>query len=153
MSRLNSSMTADQLRESWQGRAIRFTLKRPIRYVLYSIIAFHDDEAADTLFRAAIPDYRGLYLPQLCSEGRISKTGSIVADMINKEGLKVFSAIMFLNEEHMQTSFRHLADDMKLNDDDRRDLFKCAQSWIRADFRLDPTMNINDPDARRYAVH
>jgi hypothetical protein len=49
----------------------------------------------------------------------------------------------------MRDAFRRLADHVKLNDPERIELFKYAQRWVVADRRLDPTLDPQDPDARR----
>lgn len=107
----------------------------------------------EPMLHAVFHDFIGLRPPGLCSAGKIDKTGAIVANIIKKDGIQIFNAVLFKDEEQMQGAFRRLADDTKLDDSDRIELFRYAQKWIVADRRLDPTMNRHDPDAKRYAIH
>ena len=53
----------------------------------------------------------------------------------------------------MEAVFRVLADRIKLNDTDRRELFACVLHWVKADRRLDPSFDRRDPDAKRLTVN
>jgi hypothetical protein len=146
-------MTGDELRYSWQGRMLHNTRNRPVGAVVCSIIANSDDEPMELLLRAVFPDYAGLKPPGLCSAGRIARNGTVVADIITIEGIRLLRQAIFLDTEQLQNTFRHICDDMKLSDADRKEVFDYVRRWIVADFRLDPRMDPNDPDARRYVTH
>lgn len=146
-------MTPEALRDSWQGQMLVATRNRPLGAVVCSVLAHSDDEPMEVLLRAVFPDYKGLKPPGLCSAGKIARNGTIVANIINAEGLRFFNEAIFKNSEQLEGTFRRLCDDMKLSDGDRREVFEYVTRWIVADFRLDPRMDPNDPDARRYAIH
>jgi hypothetical protein len=153
MAKLIVGMTGDAYRASWQGRLIAATRYRPLGAVVMSVVAHSDDEAMEELLHSLWPDFVGLKPPGLCSAGKIAQTGAIVADIIRADGLRLLNAVIFKDEEQMQGALRRLADDTKLNDDDRIEFFRYAQKWIVADRRLDPTFNPHDPDAKRYAIN
>jgi hypothetical protein len=146
-------MLPEAYRASWQGRLIAATRYRPLGAVVMSVVAHSDDEAMEELLHALFPDFVGLQPPGLCSAGKIAQTGAIVADIIRKDGIRLLNAVIFKDEEQMEGAFRRLADDTRLNDDDRIELFRYAQKWIVADRRLDPSFLRNDPDAKRFTVN
>jgi hypothetical protein len=84
-----------------------------------------------------------------CSAARIDKAGRVVADQVSRYGTKTKDSVVFDSEIQMQGAFRKLADMMKLSDRDRIDMFHAVQRWVVADRRLDPTMDPQDPDAKR----
>jgi hypothetical protein len=146
-------MLPEVMRASWQGRLIAATRYRPLGAVVMSVVAHSDDEAMEELLHAVFDDFAGLRPPGLCSAGKIAQSGAIVADIIRKDGVRILNAVIFKDEEQMQGALRRLADDIKLNDDDRIELFRYAQKWIVADRRLDPNFSVHDPDARRFALN
>lgn len=122
-----------------------------MRAVLLSIIA-HTYEAVsvDAILTLLDPTFDGtLSLPGLSTAAKISKTGAIVADVIDRSGLIHKDEVIFVNETQMRDAFRSLADRITLNDQDRTEFFKCVQRWVVADRRLDPNFDPRDPDARR----
>jgi hypothetical protein len=60
---------------------------------------------------------------------------------------------IFRDETQMRDKLRRLADELKLNDDDREQLFIAARKWCACDRRLDPGMDPKDPDAKRLTVN
>lgn len=149
-------MTGEELRASWQGRALAYVQERSLGQIgaaLLSLLADSYDETMPFLLKAVFPDASGIRTPFYCSNAIINKRGNIVADMIDRFGQRRKNVIVFLSTEQMQTVYRRLADALKLSDDDRRDLFACVQNWVKADQRLDPTMDRRDPDARRLVLN
>lgn len=140
---------AQALRDMWQGRVLAATQGDPIGAVALSVLAHSYDEAMPVLLRVVFPGFEGLRPPLLCSAGKIAKTGSVVADVIRRDGSRVKETVLFRNELALQSAFRRLADTLKLSDDDRRELFGAVQRWVVADRRLDPTMDPRDPEAKR----
>ena len=57
--------------------------------------------------------------------------------------------VLYRSEMSLRNDFRRLADQLKLCDEDRVELFAAVQRWVVADRRLDPLMDPKDPDARR----
>lgn len=141
---------AFDLRASWQCRALGHAKGRTFA-VLMSVLAHTYDEALLVLLQVLIPDYDGRALgPFLSTAGKIDRTGAIVADVVDpKTGTIEKDAVLYVTEIHLRDDFRRLADELKLNDDYRIELFKCVQRWVVADRRLDPTFDRKDPDARR----
>ena len=140
---------AFDLRASWQARVLLGT-SGPARMVVMSALAHTYDEAVFTLCAAVFPDFDGsLRPPFLTSAAKVDKSGAIVADMVDQRGTIHKDTALLLTEMQMRDSFRRLADRLKLNDSDRVELFKCAQRWVVADRRLDPTFDPKDPDAKR----
>lgn len=147
-------MTADELRASWPGRALAYVRhQEQLGPVVLSLIADNFDDAMPFLLRAVFPQASGVRAPFYCTSPKINKAGVIVADIINRDGTKTVGRTVFLNERQMEAVFRTLADRLKFSDDDRRDLFRCIHHWVKADMRLDPTMDRRDPDAKRLVVH
>lgn len=140
---------AQDLREIWQGRVLAHTQGKPLGAVVISVLAHSYDDAMPTLLAVVFPGFSGLKPPGLCSAGKIAKTGAVVADVIQRSGARVKDAVLFRNELALQSAFRRLADQLKLADGERRELFGAVQRWVVADTRLDPTMDPRDPEAKR----
>lgn len=140
---------------SWQSRALRLTVEvaPQLCRVLMSVFADNYDETMIFLLHAAFPGYNGLVAPFFCSNPKIDKAGHIVADLIDRDGLRIRNHVVFSDERQMEGIFRKLADRMKLSDTDRIDLFIALRHWVKADQRLDPTFDRRDPDAKRMLVH
>lgn len=139
---------AGELRDTWQGRALA-EIQGPFRAVLMSVLAHNFEGAIYTLCAVVIPNFDGsMPAPYLTTAAKISKTGAIVADVCERDGT-IKEEVIFVSETQMRDTFRKLADRLKLSDADRIEMFKCAQRWVVADRRLDPTMNPQDPDAKR----
>lgn len=139
---------AFDLRASWQARVIAGTGGHEAAVVL-SMLAHSYDDAMPTLLRLVFPGFTSIVAPFYCSAAKLDKAGRVVADVVTKTGQIVKDAKVFDTEIQMRDVFRRLADRLKLNDQDRIELFKCAQRWVVADRRLDPNFDPKDPDARR----
>lgn len=150
---LNYRMTGEELRASWQGRALIFAKDNPqLKTALLSLLADNYDDTMPWLLAAVYGDF-GIKAPFYCSNPKIDKRGCIVADLIMPDGFKYKNAVIFISEDQMQGTFRKLADRLKFSDAERIDLFVCARHWVKADFRLDPTMDRRDPDAKRLVLN
>lgn len=150
---LTHAQHVKDLRDMWQGRALRYTRTQRIGFVVLSVLSHTYDEALVVLLQAVFPGYAGLKPPALVSAGRIAKSGAIVADFMNADGTISRNAVIYRSETALRDDFRKLADRLKLNDADRIEMFKVVLRWVVADTRLDPTMDPRDPDARRLVVH
>ena len=150
---------AQDIRETWQCRllagALRITdrgIVRPIDLIgaaMLSVLAHNFDDAMPVLLRVAFPEFQAIGVPFFCSAAKIAKTGAVMADLITKTGERAKNQAIFSSTRHMETRFRWLADAMRLNDQDRTELFAAVKRWVVCDYRLDPTMDAADPDARR----
>lgn len=139
---------ARELRDTWQGRALT-GIKGPFRAVLMSVLAHNFEGAIYTLCAVVDPNFDGsIPAPHLTSAAKIAKTGAVVADVVDRFG-NIKEKVIFASEGQMRDAFRALADTLKLPDNERIELFRCAQRWVVADRRLDPNMDPQDPDARR----
>lgn len=152
---LSTVNATQELCDTWQGRALRFAEKRAIGIVLLSVLAnAYETEHIFVLLHAVFPGFKSIKPPFICSTARVNKYGAIVADVVPRSGDRVIkNEVIFPSEAAMQASFRKLADMMKLDDRDRRELFKAANMWVVADMRLDPNFDRRDPDAKRLVLN
>ena len=151
---------ADDLRASWQFRLFRISYEAQPRgaaprdkvgMCVSSILHRSYDDAMPVLL--ALFGARGWLTPLLSSNAKIAKTGHVMADMVAKDGTKYRNQAIFRNEREMERAFRKLADAARLSDAERIEFFDAIKRWVVCDYRLDPTMNSADPDAKRLAVH
>lgn len=150
---IDPSMTGDELRQSWQGRALVFARDNPqLKTALLSVLADNYDETLPFLLAAVYGDW-SIRAPFYCSNPKINKAGHIVADLIMPDGFKYKAARIFDGERQMEGIFRKIADWLKLGDAERIDLFIAVRHWVKADQRLDPAFDRRDPDAKRLTVH
>lgn len=141
-------MHAQELRETWQARALA-QAEGKTAAVLLSILAHSWDEAMPVLLRAVFPNFTSIGTPFLCSAGKIAKTGVVCADMVTNNAQIVTMAQLYDSERDLEKDFRELADTLKLGDSDRVEMFAAIKRWIVCDFRLDPNFDPADPDAKR----
>lgn len=151
---LNAKMTGEELRQSWQGRALALADEKSIQLktALISLFADNYDDVLPFLLSAVFGDW-SIKAPFYCSNPKINKRGYIVADLIMLDGAKLKDSIIFTGSQQMQDTFRNLADRLKLSDAERIDMFVALHHWVKADQRLDPAFDRRDPDARRLTVH
>jgi hypothetical protein len=145
---------AQDLRDTWQGRALAATRGQgTVGAVLLSVLAHNFDEHMPVLLRAVFPGFDHL-VPRgiLTTAGRIMKNGAVVADVfraVGKGGFIEKKVVLYRNEIALRDDFRRLADRLKFSDEDREQLFIAVKNWVVADYRLDPRMDPQDPDAKR----
>lgn len=149
---LSALAMADEMRDSWQGKALAHA-KDGMAQIVLSVLAHNFDEAMPILLRVVFPGFTSIKAPFLTSAARVVKTGAVCADMVTADGHIIKNAALFRSETELRDHFRRLADDLKLDDRDRTEMFKCVQRWVVADYRLDPTMDPKDPDAKRLTVN
>jgi hypothetical protein len=145
------------LRETWQGRVLAAAEGR-MMVVASSILAHTYDEAMAVLFRVVKPKCwdafrQTLRTPFLCSAGKIDKRGRIFAQTVLRDGRVKRPMTLFKNTREFEYECRKLADRLKLSDDERVEFFTVAKNWVVCDYRIDPTMDPKDPDARRLVIH
>lgn len=84
---LSVKMSGEELRASWQGRALAMTNGHGSMFaVLMSLFADTDDEVFPFLMRAVFPQWHGVYTPFISSSPKIDKAGRVVADVMLKGG-------------------------------------------------------------------
>lgn len=149
---------AQELRDAWQGRLLARSLvlnagsakpRDPLGACVLSILAHNFDAAMPVLLRVVFPGFVSVAPPFLVSCARIAKTGHLMADLFTRDGQIAKNQIVFRSTRQMEGALRRLADEARLNDADRVEFFEAAKRWVVADYRLDPTMNPADPDAKR----
>ena len=138
-----------ELRETWQAKALAHTQYSYFGRVVLSVLAHNYDDAMPVLLSAVWPGFRSLNPPFLGSAGRVAKSGAVVADVVRDGGIIEKQVRIFRSLDRLKGAFRRLADQLKLNDADRVEMFSAVRRWVVADTRLDPTMNPADPDAKR----
>lgn len=142
----------EELCQTWQARAL-IGAKDRMRMCVISVLAHNfDEEYAIPTLLVATGDWP-LKAPFLCTAARILKNGNVVANVVTADGQILKYVKLFENERAMESSFRILADKIKLDDRDRRALFAAVRRWVVCDYRLDPNMDPMDPDAKRLVVH
>jgi len=138
-----------ELRDSWQAKLLRTA--RANRYydktamVLLSVLATSYDEMMLPLLHII-----GLVeppLPCLVTSGKIAKSGAIFATVMFEHGKE--NRVLYEDEIELRDSFRRLADRAMVHGDERAEMFTAIRNWLVADYRLNPTMDPMDPDARR----
>jgi hypothetical protein len=147
--KLSSRRHADELRDTWPSRALRHLRRSPLSIVVLSVLAHSFDEHMPTLLAVTFPGFRSITPPFLCSAAKISHSGAVVADIVDKHQRHVRDMVVFRSTEQMQAVFRKLADELRLDDAERTQMFEAVRAWVVADRRLDPTFDPRDPDARR----
>jgi hypothetical protein len=139
---------AFDIRDTWQARCL-LAARRWQAAIVLSVLAHNFDDAMPALLKTLYPGFRSIKEPFLTTAARISKTGAVVADVSMPGGRIVKDMVLYRNEVALRNDFRRLADQLKLNDADRVELFAAVKRWVVADRRLDPTMDPRDPDAKR----
>lgn len=149
---LSARRHAADLRETWQGRALAHA-KGKLSAVVLSILAHNYDDALPVLLRVVFPGFTTITAPFYCTAARVAYNGAICAHMIDRDGRMIRNSVVFLDAADMQAELRKLADAIKTTDAERVELFAAAKRWVVADFRLDPRMAPQDPDARRLTLN
>lgn len=117
--------------------------------VALSVLAHNYDDAMLPLLKVLFQGFESITPPFLCSAGKVDKEGAIVADLVERAGKIVKNYRLYGSEIELRDDFRRLADQLKLSDADRVEMFAAVKRWVVADRRLDPTMDPKDPDAKR----
>jgi hypothetical protein len=143
---------AFDLRATWQARVLLAAQAKTdgvIGAVALSVLAHNYDDAMMPLLQVLFPGFESITPPFLCSAGKVDKSGAVVADMVERAGKIVKNYRLYRDEIALRDDFRRLADELKLADADRVELFGAVKRWVVADRRLDPNMDPQDPDAKR----
>jgi hypothetical protein len=140
---------AIDLADTWQGRCVMAARGRTAM-VLMSVLCHSYENGARYLYDLLMPGK--VMAPYLESCGRIAKNGTVVA-RVRGRNARLTEEVIFMNEIALRDEFRRLADQLKLCDADRIELFGAVKNWVVADRRLDPTMDPKDPDAKRFVLN
>lgn len=125
------------LHGSWQARVLKGTSGK-MAAVVMSVLAHNFDDQMLPLLRLVFPGFSGVAAPFLCSAAKISRAGRVYAQRVTRDGESIENYVVFQNEAQLQFAFRKLADELKLSDADRLDLFAAVKKWIVCDYRIDP---------------
>lgn len=138
---------AEDLRQTWQGRLMRAMawsniagIVRPkdkMAAIVLSMLAHSYEAGMWPLMIVTFPGFVSIVPPFVITCAKISRQGRVYLDMTTK-GYDVIRVIAFASEREMEGEFRKLADLLKLNDADRREMFGAVKRWIVADYRIDP---------------
>lgn len=131
---------ADELRECWQGRVLRES-SGLLRALTCTMLAHSYYEAMDVLLRVLFGKDFKITPPCFTGTARLTIAGTVVCDMLTSSGLLLQGVRVFDSEHHLVGVYRYLADDLKLNDDDRRALFVAVQRWVSRDDRIKPSVD------------
>jgi hypothetical protein len=134
------------IKDTWQARCL-MGARSWQKAIVLSVLAHNFDDAMPALLATLYPGFRSITEPFLTTAARIAKTGAVVAD-VRMRGRIVKDMVLYRSEAGLRNDFRRLADQLKLNDADRVELFSAVKRWVVADRRLDPTMDPRDPDAK-----
>ena len=145
---------------SWQARTLAKAAERvDLQHVqarnlfgaiLLSMLAhrFDDDQEFLVLMHCVFPFFVGITGPIVCSIGSINKSSCVVADTFDA-GKTYRKVVLFLSVKQFEGTCRKFCDKMRFSDQERIEFFAMVKSWLAADERLDPSMDPDDPDAKR----
>ena len=137
----------DRILSTWQVRALRAAQGIEGAVLLSMLAHAYDDDQIIGIMLAAFGQ-SAIKAPFICSAAKIDKAGRVCVDVAFDTHIRKLKPI-FASEIIFRDHLRRLADRLKLADDERTELFALARKWVVCDYRLDPTMARNDPDAKR----
>src|SRR5437879_4203893 len=120
------SRLAFDLCDTWQAKVLLAAQAKTdgvTGAVALSVMAHNFDDAMPVLLQVLFPGFTSIAAPFLCSAGRVDKTGAVVANVVNKSGGIQKDYVLYRSEIELRDDFRKLADQIKLNDADRREMF------------------------------
>ena len=138
-----------ELASMWPCRALRASKDQYVGMIMLSVIADNFDGALMSIMEVSFPGFTSIAPPFLCSSAKVAKSGAVVADMVDMWGHVQKDVILYMSETHLRNDIRRLADQLDLTDAERVEMFAAVRKWVVADRRLDPTMDPQDPDAKR----
>jgi hypothetical protein len=123
---------ADEIAEGWQCKALRAS-KGKLRQVVIVALAKEYPEALITLLKVAFPGFVDISRPMFIGYAHIDLGGNIVCDMVESDDSVVAAQIG--TEQSFIYAIRKLADELKLDDKDRSEMFVVLQKWVASDKR------------------
>jgi len=125
---------AEEIRAMWQSRALAASSGK-LRKVIVCALAKEYPGAMVTLLRVTFPGFVDLDRPIFVSYAHVALDGSVICDMVDREGRRV-TGWVYRKEEHFIYAMRKLADRLKLDDRDRIEMFTVLQKWVASDRRV-----------------
>lgn len=126
---------ADEIREMWQSRCLRATSGK-LRKVFITALAKEYPAALVTLMKVTFPGFVDFDRPFFTSYASIYPSGRIVCEMLEKDGSKRLVAV-YRDENDFLYELRKVADELKLVDAERIEMFAVLQKWVASDRRYD----------------
>lgn len=112
------------MKEKWELKALKATHNQ----------STGEQTMLGCILRAVLGKQRG-GLPAFGETAYITEDGKVISDMKGRDG--VLSRNVFIcTSKDLEKEFRRLADHLKLDDDDRKDMFKRVVQWISKDHRV-----------------
>lgn len=124
---------ADEIREMWQSKVLRAS-KGKLRKIFISAYAKAYKDALKTLLTVTFPGFVDIDRPIISGYGHIQVDASVVADVIDRNGV-MRKMVLYYSEGKLLYDARKVADEVKLDDEDREQMFKVLQKWIVSDAR------------------
>ncbi len=133
---LVASKPADEIRETWQSRALR-TATGKLQRVLLVALAKEYPQALTTLLLVTFGTTE-FSRPFFSGYATIAPSGRIVCEVIGDDyetnGKRTVE--VYRTENLFIYEMRKLADELKLVDKDRTEMFTVLQKWVASDRRI-----------------
>lgn len=138
---LDSQRHAQDLRDTWQGKALAETKGR-LAAVVLAVLMHSYPTAMQVLLRVVFPNApvgKGGWVevspPFFWGAATILKGGEVVCKTINRDRGTIPNGLVYGSEELLIKEMRDLADRLKLSDDDRKEMTEAFKRWIVRDLR------------------
>jgi hypothetical protein len=138
MSNPFANKSEEQIRSSWQGRALALSAKengRMFRVLVRSLLNEYTGVTYNTweyVLKLSIPGFVDLDRPLLLGYARAELSGRITTQYINRNG-DPFRVAIYRDKAEFVSEMRRLADRLKLGDRDRTAMFDTLKKWITED--------------------
>lgn len=129
------SRHAQQLRDEWQCKLL-VEAKGKAAAVALVMLANMYLEAMEVLLRVAFPKFVQIRPPLYTGHARITFTGHVVCDYIDKYYNLRRDTVVYDSEDDLIKEFRDIADRLKFSDGDREAMFAMIKKWVSRDDRL-----------------
>lgn len=131
-------MKAEEIRETWQSRTLD-KARGVTAKVLGQALLLEYAKDFKVLFRATFREEGSEHrmLPHLWGYATIWPSGRIICDVIDRS-FECAPKEIYESEDAMIRGFRALADELKLDDAERKEMFTVLRKWIKRDLRVGP---------------
>lgn len=129
-------MKAEEIREIWQSRALDKARGVTAKVLGQALLLEHSTHFK-ILLKTTFGDHADCYFPHLWGYATIWPSGRIICEVIDRN-LECRPTEIYESEAAMVRDFRTLADELKLDDADREEMFTILRKWIKRDLRVGP---------------